>query len=880
MSAVIEQVESRIENADRELSSIVRDKEMNIILKKDKLQSLNSEIESIQLLINEASTGEKGQELKASKAAEIQKVRELRNYLERIWKKTQLLNPSDPKDFWQALWWFFTQGGRKELSLIQTIRNNLPYDEPEFQDFVEKVQKNIEAKLFTSGVYQVFFSEDRIKQLLPEIVIIEAYSAFVIISVDSNNEEIITQLKNVYPVEKLSKDLAEDSRGSKMPYKKEQVVKFRFPVRGEWKQRIGNTGARILEPIGDSELIVSVPSEEILTKIKNFREVASVTPYEPTIRVQEEYLKDLGVEVTEEMLADARLKIVENSQTLKINNNFIPGILIARFFTEEDRDEALKTLESEKIDVVEEADINELVVDLISHSNPINAYEILKSLPGLISLEEETIETIDNHVAVPLLANGVSIINYIPELTGSGEIIAIADTGLDTGEKAILHPDFQGRVKIIKSYPIRPSDSNRVNNPNDDDGASDKYSGHGTHVAGSALGSGRMAQNYGLPPIQGMAPEAELIFQAVEQTPKWKIQEMHSFLKRKLIPPASDLLGIPSNIKTLFEFAFTNGARIHSNSWGGGEFGCYNRRCLQLDEFVWQHKDFLIVFAAGNKGNQQGTITPPGTAKNCLTIGVFADFSSRGPCQDGRYKPDVIAPGTFILSTRSCQITHYSEAAYPPAKGDYMYMSGTSMATPLIAGSAALVRQYLRTKKNISNPSAALLKAALIHSAEYFQYSYTHKSSKKWADNEQGWGRINLSRIINPPYHVEFFDQTQGFFESGQKEHQYEFEIIDNSIPLRVTLVYTDYPGKQPLGQLVNNLNLVVYNPQGGYYLGNDFDERGMIDSVNNVEGCIVDAPITGRWKIKIVGKKIVQPTQDYALVISGVIAHWKQVPR
>ncbi|MFN6436243.1 MAG: S8 family serine peptidase [Nostoc sp. DedSLP01] len=873
MSAVIDQVESRIENADRELSNIVQNKEMNIHLKKDRLQSLNSEIESIQLLINEVSTGEKGQELKASKAAEIQKVRELRNYLERIWKKTQLLNPREPKEFWQALSWFFSLGGRNELSLIQKARNNLPYNEPKFQDFIEKVQKNIETKLFTSEVYQVFCSEDRIKQLFPEIAVIEAYSAFVIISVDPNDEKIIAQLKNVYPVENFSKDLVEDLR-EYMPYKREQVVKFRFPIRYEWKQRIENIGAIILESIGNSELIVSVPNEQILTKIQNFREVASVTLYEPTIRVQEEYLKDLGVEVTEEMLAEARLKIAENVQNTKINNNFIPGILIARFFTEEDRDRALKTLEVEKIDVVDKPDINELVIDLISHSNPINAYEILKSLPGLISLEEETIETIDNHVAVLLLANGVSPIDYIPELTGKGEIIAIADTGLDTGLKETLHLDFQGRVRIIQSYPIRAAYSNRVNNPNGDDGASDKYSGHGTHVAGSALGSGRMAQNYGLPPIQGMAPEAELIFQAVEQTPKRKIEEIHSYLKRELIPPASDLLGIPSNIKTLFEFAFTNGARIHSNSWGGSESGYYNSRCLQLDEFVWQHKDFLIVFAAGNTGNQQGRITPPGTAKNCLTVGVFDDFSSRGPCQDGRLKPDVLAPGAFILSTRSCQITHYSEAPYPPAKSDYMYMSGTSMATPLIAGSAALVRQYLRTKKNISNPSAALLKAALIHSAEYFQHSYAHNSSKKWAHNEQGWGRINLSRIINPPYHVEFFDRTQGFLESGEKEHQYEFEIVDNSIPLRVTLVYTDYPGKQPLGQLVNNLNLVVYNPQGKYYLGNDFDELGMVDNINNVEGCIIDPPITGRWKIKIVGKTIMQPPQDYALVISGAIAH------
>ncbi len=350
---------------------------------------------------------------------------------------------------------------------------------------------------------------------------------------------------------------------------------------------------------------------------------------------------------------------------------------------------------------------------------------------------------------------------------------------------------------------------------------------------------------------------------------------MFSFINRGHTPPASDLLGIPSILKTLFEFAYTNGARIHSNSWEGGEYGSYNRRCRQLDEFVWQHKDFLIVFAAGNNGNQARTITPPGTAKNCITVGALAEFSSCGPCQNNRLKPDIIAPGSFILSTRSCQITHHSEAPYPLAKECYMYMSGTSMATSIVAGSAALIRQYFRTEQGIENPSAALLKAALIHSAE------STECMEKWADNKDkqkiwgGWGRINLSRIINlpSPYQIVFFDQSQGLLNSGQA-HKYTVEITDNSIPLRVTLVYTDYPGQQ----LVNNLNLSVHSPAGKYYLGNDFNEEQQRDNVNNVEGRIIESPETGTWKIKIVGSVISQSPQDYALVVSGALSNFQQV--
>ena len=806
----------------------------------------------------------------------------LLNYAKRMRRKEQLLKPRDIEDFRGTLMWMAIHGNEKELELIKEVRKNPPFNSDDIQRLFERVQQSIEARIFPAQkpkkleIYQIFCSEAELREILPEVEIIESYEAFLFIEVD---EKTIAQIKTRYPVEKLksqsSQESIEDS-GDHPMLKKEQIVKFKFPVREDWKKRIEDTNAKILQPLGNSEFVVSIPNEEILAQIKKFSEVSSVTPFEPTIRVQEEYLEGLGEEVTEEMLAEARLKLVENPQDVE-SSNIILGVLIASFFTEEDCNQAVKTLESQGIEIVEQPDINELIVDLINYSNPIDAYEIIKNLPGLTSIEEETIETTCNHVAVSLVAKGTSPINQIPGLTGKGEMIAIADTGLDLDivNNSTLHPDFQGRVKAIKSYPIRLSESNRVHNPNDDDGASDKYSGHGTHVAGSALGNGKAAQRYGLPPIQGMAPEAELIFQAVEQSPQWRITEMFSFINRGRIPPASDLLGIPSNLKTLFEFAYTNGARIHSNSWEGGEYGSYNRRCRQLDEFVWQHKDFLIVFAAGNKGNQARTITPPGTAKNCITVGALAEFSSCGPCQNNRLKPDIIAPGSFILSTRSCQITHHSEAPYPLAKDCYMYMSGTSMATPLVAGSAALIRQYFRTQQGIENPSAALLKAALIHSAEYIPYCYAHESSTQWADNKQGWGRINLSRIINPPspHQIVFFDQSEGLSESGQS-HEYTVEITHNSIPLRVTLVYTDYPGKK----LVNNLNLFVHSPTDQYYLGNDFNEEKQKDNFNNVEGCIIESPETGTWKIDIVGSNISQSPQDYALVISGAISNFQQV--
>jgi serine protease AprX len=502
-------------------------------------------------------------------------------------------------------------------------------------------------------------------------------------------------------------------------------------------------------------------------------------------------------------------------------------------------------------------------------------------------------------------------------LTGKGEIIAIADSGIDTGESATLHLDFRDRVESIKSYPIKASLTPYVSNPGGDDGASDSYSGHGTHVAGSALGSGEQAKELGLANLPtGMAPEAQLVFQAIEQTPNWNQQGQLLWLNTYLEnPPKSGLFGIPDDLEQLFQDAYDRGARIHSNSWGGGAPGVYDSQCADLDRFVRENPDFLVIVAAGNDGKHtssgirgidQGSVTSPGTAKNCLTIGAsenqrgnqFSDtygnwwpdkfphlpfksdnmadstdhiaaFSSRGPCQNGYRKPDLIAPGTFILSTRSSQIpnNNFGWGAYPLARKHYMYMGGTSMATPLVAGCAALVRQYLKEKyqPSISNPSAALVKAILIHSAQYIKYRYAHPASVPWADNEQGWGRVNLQKVLNPAAgtKVIFIDEANGLTTGENRE--YKLKITKSSVPLKVNLVYTDYPGED----LINNLNLIVHSPSGKHYLGNDFEETGTPDNINNVEGVVVKSPEIGEWRIEIVAD-VQMGQQDYAVVISG----------
>ena len=165
-----------------------------------------------------------------------------------------------------------------------------------------------------------------------------------------------------------------------------------------------------------------------------------------------------------------------------------------------------------------------------------------------------------------------------------------------------------------------------------------------------------------------------------------------------------------------------------------------------------------ILFAAGNEGtdgNSDGEVdldsmSSPGTSKNVITVGAtendrssvtstwggwwpgdyptnpvkddrhadnidgMAAFSSRGPTDDSRLKPDVSAPGAWILSTKSRDTTSVGWGAYNTS---YTYMGGTSMATPLTAGATALLIQHLDDNLGHSQPSSALVKAILAASS-------------------------------------------------------------------------------------------------------------------------------------------------------------------
>ncbi len=772
--------------------------------------------------------------------------------------------------------------------------------------------------------YKIFTKD---ANLGDDITVEQSYSAFKIVNA---SQEAASALAKNYPMQQL-----EESAPKAMPGGFETLVaatgerrgrrdidvSFKFPVRKAWISKLTKLGAEVIGQEGNATLVVAAPNKKVLSAIEKLDEVSSVTSHRVAVDINPDFLQNLK-NLSEEHNSETDLVSVAaaSANSEKGQRNLrdlaVPGALLLDFYSATDAQKALSRLKRKKVGQVTSVGKSRLLADLSSSKDVEKDALALFNNVGLRRIEQKKIKQLYNDVARIILGDGVVTDgHHNNRMTGAGEIVAIADSGIDTGNASTIHPDFRGRIERIESWPIAPSMNDWITNHGADDGASDDFSGHGTHVAGSVLGDGSRSIALGLPPVQGMAPEARLVFQAIEQRPQWTFSAQLQFLANNTEVPKSGLYGIPDDLKDLFQSAYDSGARIHNNSWGGGTPGDYDTQCRDLDQFVWDNDDFLVVVAAGNSGkdaeNPNGHIDPmsvdsPGTAKNCITVGAcenergsefsgrygdptwwpndfphggiktdkIADsrddivaFSSRGPTLTGRRKPDVVGPGTFVLSVRSSQMpaNNFSWGPFGPAKKDYMFMGGTSMASPLVAGAAAIFRQFLRTETGIARPSAALLKAGLVHSAQYINYRFAAPDSEPHADNEQGWGRVTLSKVadLNKPEKTFFHDDRQGL-QTGEDRN---FKVVLDEVgQLKVTLAYSDYPGSN----LVNSLNLIVFDPQGNALIGNDFAKRGLFDDRNNVEGILESEASAGKWLVSVIASEVVVGPQNFALVISA----------
>lgn len=673
------------------------------------------------------------------------------------------------------------------------------------------------------------------------------------------------------------------------------LVQFVGPIKQAWLAGVRAAGGKLRAAQNDFTWIVRADSEKVarIAALPYVRWVGHL-PFED--RVSPAVLKNSG-------------RQAGNTGSVLPRTRVLPGVYTVEFFGPEELRAAVPQAKKIGFTILDQdRRANLLVVESLETAAPrTRQLKDLSAVHGVRFIRERAVKRSANNVATGIMCNQAVTGARGLGLTGDGERVGICDTGLDTGDPANINLDFANRVVVIKSYPITPDFKSQITNPGADDGTSDLDSGHGTHVSGSVLGNGSNSNTIpGLAtPIRGLAYKAKLVFQAVEQ-------EMHWKPKYRKGNDRYELAGIPADLTGLFQYAYQKKARVHSNSWGGGEPGEYDQQCSQLDEFVWKHKDFCVVVASGNDGTDSDgdgkinpmSVTSPGTAKNCITIGAcenlrpefnserYGDwwpddypvspfnndpmannpdsvvaFSSRGPTQDNRIKPEVISPGTFILSTRSSQIASSNQgwAAYPTSKL-YFFMGGTSMATPLTAGAVALVREYYRKNRSVKSATAALLKATLVAGAVRIGNAAARKAI---CDNDQGFGRVNLGNVLAPPSpgRMAFVEQAKG--PATGESQTINVTVKSGKVPLRIVLAYTDYPGTA----LVNDLNLIVHSPSGGRYTGNQPNLGSVkLDANNNLEVIHIAKPAKGKWEIEIVGSNVPQPPQDYALVYLGHI--------
>ncbi|MCA9978121.1 MAG: S8 family serine peptidase, partial [Anaerolineales bacterium] len=293
-----------------------------------------------------------------------------------------------------------------------------------------------------------------------------------------------------------------------------------------------------------------------------------------------------------------------------------------------------------------------------------------------------------------------------------------------------------------------------------------------------------------------------------------------------------------------------------------------------------------IIFTYGTAWGSDYPANPIAGDPSAGNAEQLAAFSSRGPADDGRIKPDVVAPGTWVLSGYvSLHQEEYDSSPDPltgayqydgwgfPYNEHYKYMGGTSMSNPLTAGAAAVVRQYYADAHSL-NASAALVKATLINSAKDLldeNNDGVNDNDFPIPNNHEGWGLVNLAAATDGSH--QFVENTTGISTGGSASYPYNI----SSGAFKVSLVWSDYPSTETAAaNLVNNLNLRVTAPGGQVYLGNVFSggwsaTGGSTDSVNNVENVYIQSAAAGTWTVEVIGSSIPQGPQPFALVVDSV---------
>lgn len=485
------------------------------------------------------------------------------------------------------------------------------------------------------------------------------------------------------------------------------------------------------------------------------------------------------------------------------------------------------------------------------------------AMPSLTPTNDGARDALNVDVLHPAPYNGAPTYS----LDGSGVDVLVYDGG-QVGD----HPDFGARLTH---------------------GDAEDVSDHSTHVAGTVAGDGSESAVAGGAAWQwrGMAPNADIVSYAYQWDQTGTLFYTNMGDINNDWDDAKNVHGVDIGTASLGSNIAWNMA-VDPVDYQCAFEGDYGQTSQLMDNIVRGAfgEPYIATWAAGNErgssmnpgpcGTGYSTTAPPACAKNPIHVGAtnsnndsMTSFSSWGPCDDGRLKPTIVAPGCQSngdLATHSTIADLFIDVYPWPGNGvddyDYPYddMCGTSMATPAVAGVLALMLQQYRDTYNTAGeflPSTA--KVLLMNTATDL--------GNTGPDFQFGYGLVDAQEAVDAVIEGLF---REGSIQATAEVDWYAIQVPPGAAQLQVSLAWDD-PGVAPLTTpaLVNDLDLALLDPDGGLHLPWTLNPGSPAnaattgtDNLNNQEQVTVDSPDDGVWRVRVTGTAVPDAPQSYSL--------------